>query len=164
MRQQVPRTVALRWRVERQCSDTPDHERPRRTCVYTTSIHREQTFPFHLIAVRPPCFHFSPADGVSDACTSFNAEAAHCQLAVRPNRARCRERMNATGMSLDAIRMPLERVAVALPFGVILAITRVARRRRELQRPKRPRDIYAGAGTPCVAVHSTTAIRARGTP
>ena len=52
---------------------------------------------------------------------------------------------------------PAARVALALlPIGVLFAITTAAQAAPLPNRPQGPCDIYALAGTPCVAAHSTT--------
>ena len=56
------------------------------------------------------------------------------------------------------VRTLAARVALALlPIGVVLAMTTAAQAAPAgSQRPQGPCDLYAGAGTPCVAAHSTT--------
>src|SRR6266545_2924545 len=82
-----------------------------------------------------------------------------------PSRARLSQQLNARRSS-DMFRSPVSRsrprtlaagVALALvPIGGMFATTAAQAAPAPPPRPQGPCDIYAFAGTPCVAAHSTT--------
>src|SRR6478672_1023292 len=53
-------------------------------------------------------------------------------------------------------RRVVARIAVAVAFAVTVAAPAQAQTKAPPPRPQGPCDIYAAAGTPCVAAHSTT--------
>src|SRR5262245_64982580 len=62
-----------------------------------------------------------------------------------------------SAVSPTRLRSLAARVALALPIGVLFAMTTAAPAApASLPRPQGPCDIYVLAGTPCVAAHSTT--------
>src|SRR6267154_1084145 len=87
--------------------------------------------------------------------------------ASRPSQARLNQQMNDRSSS-DMLRSPIRRIRLRtlaaamalalLPIGVtfVTATAAPAAEQASPPRPQGPCDIYAAAGTPCVAAHSTT--------
>ncbi|HMG57363.1 MAG TPA: arabinofuranosidase catalytic domain-containing protein, partial [Kofleriaceae bacterium] len=128
---------------------------------------------FRLIGPCLPCSNFSArpvalarVSDPSGLTNSSNAEGARRPLASRLDRARRSQQVGARRSS-DMFRSPVPStrlwtlvagVALALlPIGVMVAMTTAAQASpARRHRPQGPCDIYALAGTPCVAAHSTT--------